>query len=53
MANKVGYPLPIWAFIFSPSSRRNFHVEFNMFYDPSNQKETATVRELINSSVNP
>jgi hypothetical protein len=29
----------------------NCHCEFNLFYDPGNQKESELIRELINSSI--
>jgi FAD/FMN-containing dehydrogenase len=53
-ANKIGYPATDLGVYVQPIVQgANFHVEFNLFYNPADTKETAKVRELISSSVNP
>ncbi len=53
-AEKIGYSVPDMGVYVQPLVQGvNFHVEFNLFYDPANSKETAKVRELVSSSVNP
>jgi FAD/FMN-containing dehydrogenase len=54
LAEKVGYPVTDLGVYIQPIVQgANYHVEFNLFYDPTNRKETEKVRELISGSVNP
>jgi hypothetical protein len=54
LADKYGYPVPEMGVYIQPLVQGvNYHVEFNLFYDPQNQKETARVRELASASINP
>lgn len=51
---KAGYPMPDLGLYIQPLVQGvNYHVEFNLFYDPANLKETEKVRELISRAVNP
>jgi len=54
MADKAGYPVTDLGVYIQPLVQgANYHVEFNFFYDPTNPHESAMVRELVSSSVNP
>jgi hypothetical protein len=54
MAEKAGYPATDLGVYIQPLVQgANYHVEFNLFYDPANPKETEKVRQLVISSVNP
>jgi hypothetical protein len=53
-ADKAGYPVPDLGVYIQPIVQGvNYHVEFNLFYDPANPKESGKVRGLISGSVNP
>jgi FAD/FMN-containing dehydrogenase len=53
-ADKAGYPLTDLGVYIQPLVQGvNYHVEFYLFYDPANPKETSRVRELVSSSINP
>ena len=53
-ANQVGYPVPeIGTYIQPLVQGANYHVEFNLFYDPDNQSEANLVRNLANGIVDP
>jgi len=52
-ADKAGYPVPDLGIYIQPIVQGcNFHVEFNLFYDPDDPKESKIVRELANGTVN-
>ncbi len=52
LADKAGYPVPdLGAYIQPIVQGANFHVEFNLFYDPSNPKEVDKVRRLASDAV--
>jgi hypothetical protein len=52
-ADKAGYPVPNLGIYIQPIVQGcNFHVEFNLFYDPDATKESKIVRELANGTVN-
>jgi hypothetical protein len=54
LAEKAGYPVPDLGVYIQPAVQGvNYHVEFNLFFDPANPKETAKVRDLACGSVNP
>jgi hypothetical protein len=54
IAEKAGYPVPDLGVYVQPLVQGvNYHVEFNLFYDPANPPETAKVREIVLESVNP
>jgi hypothetical protein len=53
-ANQVGYPVPeIGTYIQPLVQGANYHVEFNLFYDPDNRSEANLVRDLTNGIVDP
>jgi hypothetical protein len=53
-ADKAGYPgTDIGMYIQPLVQGCNYHVEFNLFYDPDNAKETNIVKELAANTVNP
>jgi hypothetical protein len=53
-ADKAGYPVPDLGVYIQPLVQgANYHVEFNLFYDPENQKETKIVKELTTGVINP
>jgi len=53
-ADEVGYPATDLGIYVQPLVQgANYHVEFNLFYDPENQKETNKVKELAASVINP
>ncbi len=52
-ADTAGYPVPDLGIYVQPIVQgANFHVEFNLFYDPDNPKEVKRVRELASGTVN-
>jgi len=52
MAVKAGYSVSDMGIYLQPIVQgTNCHCEFNLFYDPDNQKEANLVRELIRSSI--
>jgi FAD/FMN-containing dehydrogenase len=52
MADEAGYPAPEMGVYLQPIVQgTNCHCEFNLFYDPENQKESGRVRELATSSI--
>lgn len=52
-AEKAGYPVPELGIYVQPIVQgSNYHVEFNLFYDRDNKKETDRVRQLSSDSVN-
>ena len=52
MVAKADYPATdLGAYIQPIVQGVNYHVEFDLFYDPASQQETARIRELVNSSV--
>jgi hypothetical protein len=54
IVEKAGYPLTDLGIYIQPLVQGvNYHVEFNLFYDPANLKETAKVREIMSRAVNP
>jgi hypothetical protein len=54
LADNTGYPATDLGVYIQPLVQGcNYHVEFNLFYDANNSKETRKVRELILNSVNP
>jgi hypothetical protein len=54
LADKSGYPATEMGVYVQPLVQgANYHVEFNLFYNPQNPKESATIRELVTASVNP
>jgi FAD/FMN-containing dehydrogenase len=53
-ADEVGYAATnIGVYIQPIVQGCNFHVEFNLFYDPDDPEESRKVRELANGTVNP
>ena len=53
-ANQVGYPVPgIGTYIQPLVQGCNYHLEFNLFYDPDNEKEANLVRDLTNGVIDP
>lgn len=53
-ADDAGYPVPDLGVYVQPLVQgANYHVEFNLFYDPENQKEITRVKELSNSVIKP
>jgi hypothetical protein len=53
-ADEAGYPVPDLGIYVQPLVQgANYHVEFNLFYDPENQKETSRVKELAARVINP
>ncbi len=52
-ADTAGYPVPDLGIYVQPIVQgANFHVEFNLFYDPDNPREVKRVRELASGTVN-
>ena len=52
MVAKADYPATDLGVYIQPIVQGvNYHVEFDLFYDPASQQETARIRELVNSSV--
>ena len=52
-ADKAGYPVPDLGIYIQPIVQGcNFHVEFNLFYDPDDPKEVKRVQELASGTVN-
>lgn len=53
-ADKAGYPSPEMGIYIQPIVQGcNYHVEFNLFYDPTNSREAERVRKLAYGTVNP
>jgi FAD/FMN-containing dehydrogenase len=53
-ADEAGYPAPELGVYIQPLVQgSNYHVEFNLFFDPENQKEKNRVKELTASVINP
>jgi hypothetical protein len=53
-ADEAGYPVPDMGIYVQPIVQGcNYHVEFNLFYDPENVKETNRVKELAARVINP
>jgi hypothetical protein len=53
-ANQAGYPVPEIGMYIQPLVQgANYHVEFNLFYDPNNQREANLVRNLTNDVIDP
>jgi FAD/FMN-containing dehydrogenase len=53
-ADGAGYAVPELGVYIQPLVQgSNYHVEFNLFYDPANRKETSRVRELASGVTNP
>ena len=53
-ANQAGYPVPeIGTYVQPLVQGANYHVEFNLFYDPDNQRESNLVRHLANGVIDP
>jgi hypothetical protein len=53
-ADKAGYPVPDLGVYIQPIVQGvNYHVEFNLFYDPESPKEVKTVKELTTGVINP
>ncbi len=53
-AEKAGYSAVETGIYIQPMVQGvNYHVEFNLFYDPSNPSATAKIRSLVTDSVNP
>jgi FAD binding domain len=53
-ADKAGYPVPDMGVYVQPMVQgANYHVEFNLFYDPESKKEAKVVRELSTGVINP
>jgi hypothetical protein len=53
-ANQAGYPVPeIGTYIQPLVQGANYHVEFNLFYDPSHRREASLVRDLSNEVIDP
>jgi hypothetical protein len=53
-ADDAGYPVPDLGVYIQPLVQGcNYHVEFNLFYDPENRKETNRVKELTAGVINP
>lgn len=54
LAEKAGYPvIDLGVYIQPMVQGVNYHVEFNLFYDSANPKETEKVRELVCGSIDP
>ena len=52
--DEAGYALPDLGIYIQPLVQGcNYHVEFNLFYDPKNRKEAGRVKELANHVINP
>lgn len=52
--NQVGYPAPDMGVYIQPLVQgANYHVEFNLFYDPDNQREANVVKELTAGVIDP
>jgi FAD/FMN-containing dehydrogenase len=52
-ADTAGYSVPEMGIYIQPIVQgSNFHVEFNLFYDPENPKEVSRVKKLAASTVN-
>jgi hypothetical protein len=53
-ADEAGYPVPDLGIYIQPLVQgSNYHVEFNLFYDPESPKEANMVKELITGVINP
>jgi hypothetical protein len=53
-ADKAGYPVPDLGVYVQPLVQgSNYHVEFNLFYDPGSPEETGKVRDLVSGSISP
>jgi hypothetical protein len=53
-ADKTGYTTPNLGVYIQPLVQGcNYHVEFNLFYDPENAKEVKIVKELSGNIINP
>ncbi len=53
-ADDVGYPATDMGIYIQPLVQgSNYHVEFNLFYDPASRQETNKVKELTASVINP
>jgi hypothetical protein len=53
-ADEAGYPVPDLGIYVQPLVQGcNYHVEFNLFYDPENMKEANRVKELAARVINP
>ena len=53
-ADNAGYPVPDLGIYIQPLVQgSNYHVEFNLFYDPENPKEANRVKELAAGVINP
>jgi len=53
-ADQAGYSVPDMGVYIQPCVQGvNYHVEFNLFFDPANAKESAIVRDLSSSALNP
>ncbi|OGO00451.1 MAG: hypothetical protein A2Y90_05315 [Chloroflexi bacterium RBG_13_52_12] len=53
-ADEAGYPVPDLGIYVQPLVQgANYHVEFNLFYDPENPRETSRVKELAARVINP
>jgi hypothetical protein len=53
-ANQIGYPVPeIGTYIQPLVQGCNYHVEFNLFYGPDNEREADLVRNLTNGVIDP
>lgn len=53
-ANETGYPAQDLGIYIQPLVQGcNYHVEFNLFYDRENRKETNSVKELAANIINP
>lgn len=54
LAADSGYPTPDMGIYIQPLVQGvNYHVEFNLFYDRNNRKETERVRSLATNCINP
>jgi hypothetical protein len=53
-ADKDEYPATDLGIYIQPLVQgANYHVEFNLFYDPANSKDTAKIRELVTKTIDP
>jgi hypothetical protein len=53
-ADDAGYPVPDMGIYVQPLVQGcNYHVEFNLFYDPENPRETNRVKQLAASVIKP
>ncbi len=53
-AEKAGYPVTdIGVYIQPLVQGANYHVEFNLFYDPANTRQKALVHDLVSNSIDP